>query len=239
MIAQNLKILRENIERKCAEVNRDLCSVKLIAVSKNFGLNEIIQAVNEGVQDFGENKAQELKSKFESLNPKVAWHFIGNLQKNKVKYIINSAEYIHSVDSISLVDEIEKRAGKIDKLQKILIEVKTSYEDSKAGVEEKSELKNLVNHCKNLPHIKLIGLMTIAPFTEDRNIIRKSFSYLSKLKDELNAEGLNLTELSMGMTNDYEIAIEEGATMIRVGSAIFGERNYSKQFNNSTDRKEI
>ncbi len=144
MIAQNLKFLRENIERKCAEANRDPSSVKLIAVSKNFGLEEITQAVNEGVQDFGENKAQELKSKFESLNQKVTWHFIGNLQKNKVKYVVNAAEYIHSVDSIELVDEINKRAGKLNKIQKILLEVKTSYEDSKAGIEEKSELKNLV-----------------------------------------------------------------------------------------------
>ncbi len=230
MIAQNLKILRENIERKCAEANREPSSVRLIAVSKNFGLDEITQAVNEGAQDFGENKAQELKSKFENLSQKVTWHFIGNLQKNKVKYVVNAAEYIHSVDSISLADEINKRADKLNKVQKILLEVKTSYEDSKAGVEEKSELQNLASHCHNLTNVKLIGLMTIAPYTKDENIIRKSFGDLRKLKEELNTQGYNLTELSMGMTNDYEIAIEEGATMIRVGSAIFGERNYSKDW---------
>ena len=243
MIAQNLKVLRENIERKCAEVNRDPSSVKLVAVSKNFGLEEITRAVNEGVQDFGENKAQELKFKFENYpanaEQKITWHFIGNLQKNKVKYVVNAAEFIHSVDSKELLDEINKRAGKLDKIQKILLEVKTSCEDSKAGIEEKRELKNLVSYCKNLPNINLLGLMTIAPFTEDKDIFRKSFSDLRNLKDELNTEGYNLTELSMGMTSDYEIAIEEGATMIRVGSAIFGQRDYSKEINKSLDRKEI
>ncbi len=125
------------------------------------------------------------------------------------------------------------------RVQKILLEVKTSYEDSKAGIEEKRELKNLVSYCKNLPNINLLGLMTIAPFTEDKDIIRKSFSDLRNLKDEINTEGYNLTELSMGMTSDYEIAIEEGATMIRVGSAIFGQRDYSKEINKPLDRKEI
>ncbi len=239
MIAQNLNILRKNIERKCAEVNRSPSSVKLIAVSKNFGLNEITQAINEGVEDFGENKAQELKSKFEELDRKIVWHFIGNLQKNKVKYVINSAGFIHSVDSISLADEINKRAGKINKIQKILIEVKTSFEESKSGIEGKSEIKKLVEHCVALTNLNLVGLMTIAPFTNDKNLIRKSFSYLRNLKDELISEGYSLTELSMGMTNDYEIAIEEGATMIRVGSAIFGERDYSASFKKLKDRKEI
>ena len=229
MIAENLQILRNRIDQICAKVNRDSKSVKLIAVSKSFGVDEIKQAIQAGQAEFGENKAQELVAKFDILGNQVTWHFIGHLQKNKVKYAVRTADYIHSVDSLSLAEEIQKHAEKLGKTQKILIEVKTSQEETKSGVTEKEEIKKIVKYCLKVSNLNLIGLMTIAPFTEDKNLIRKSFSYLRKLKEELNSEGYNLKELSMGMTSDYEIAIEEGATMLRIGSAIFGERTYYKE----------
>jgi pyridoxal phosphate enzyme (YggS family) len=226
MIAENLQVLRKRISRICEKVNRDPKSVKLIAVSKSFGIDEIKQAIQADQTEFGENKAQELVKKFEVLGNQVTWHFIGHLQKNKVKYAVRTADYIHSVDSLLLAEEIQKHAEKLGKVQKILVQAKTSEEETKSGVVEKEELKKIVRYCSGASNLDLIGLMTIAPFTEDQNLIRKSFSDLSKLKDELNSQGYNLKELSMGMTSDYEIAIEEGATMLRIGSAIFGERIY-------------
>jgi len=229
MIAENLQILRNRIEEICEKVNRDPKSVKLIAVSKGFSIDEIKQAIHADQIEFGENKAQELVAKFEVFGNQVIWHFIGHLQRNKVKYAVRTADYIHSVDSLSLAEEIQKRAENLGKTKKILIEVKTSEEETKSGVTEKEEVKRIARYCSQASNLSLIGLMTIAPLTEDKNLIRKSFSYLRKLKEELNTEGYELKELSMGMTSDYEIAIEEGATMLRIGSAIFGERIYYKE----------
>ena len=229
MIAENLKILNEQITAKCEELNRNPEEIKLIAVSKTYGIGAINNANEFGQRDFGENKAQELRDKYNILGGKVTWHFIGNLQRNKVKYVIKAASVIHSVDSIALADEINKQASKIGKVQRILLEVKTSFEESKAGIEDEDTLNILAEHCKTLDNIDLIGLMTMAPFTDDEKIIRQSFSELRKLKDRLNELGFNLRELSMGMTNDFEIGIEEGATMLRIGSAIFGKRDYTKQ----------
>jgi hypothetical protein len=230
MIAENLKQLREKIHRKCTEVNRNPSDIRLIAVSKTFGTEEILTVFNQGVNDFGENKAQELDSKFEVLGNKVTWHFIGHLQRNKVRFAVRSAEYIHSVDSLLLAREINKRAEKINKVQKILLQVKTSQEETKSGIEDESEIRDLIGYCNQMHNLELVGLMTISPLTDDINLIRQSFLYLRKLRDELNSEGFNnVKELSMGMTSDYEIAIEEGATMLRIGSAIFGHRDYSKE----------
>ena len=229
MIAENLKILNERIQSKCNELNRDPEKIKLIAVSKTYAADAINIANDFGLTDFGENKAQELRDKYNILGDKVTWHFIGGLQRNKVKYVVNAASFIHSVDSVSLVDEIDKHAAKLGKVQKILLEVKTSFEESKSGAEGEDNLTELARHCGSLENINLIGLMTMAPFTNDEKIIRQSFSELRKLKDKLNGCGFNLSELSMGMTNDFEIAIEEGATMLRIGSAIFGSRKYTKQ----------
>ena len=230
MIAENIAVLRQKIEETCIRSGRNPAEVKLIAVSKYFGVDKIIEAKNCGLTDFGENRAQELTLKYEKLGNVVTWHFIGTLQKNKVKYAVNAAELIHSVDSLELVEEINKRAEKIGKIQKILLEVKTSEEESKSGLETENEILSLVKRCSELKNIELKGFMTMAPLTEDVNIIRKSFRDLRNLKDQINNIGYNLTELSMGMTSDFEIAIEEGATMIRVGSAIFGDRDYSKDW---------
>ncbi len=230
MIAKNLQIVRDRIAEKCFSVNRDISEITLIAVSKNFGISSISEAFNAGVLNFGENKAQELDEKFRELGSKITWHFIGNLQKNKVKYVVRSAEFIHSVTSLSLAEEINKKAGALNKNQKVLIQVKTSDEKTKSGLTDEAEVIDLVSACKGFSNITPVGLMTIAPFTDDVNLIRKSFSELRKLKEKLNEQGLGLKELSMGMTADFEIAIEEGATMLRIGSAIFGKRNYSKNW---------
>jgi pyridoxal phosphate enzyme (YggS family) len=229
MIAENLKILNEQIQAKCNELNRSAKEIKLIAVSKTYGVDAINNANDLGQTDFGENKAQELRDKYETLGDKVTWHYIGNLQRNKAKYVVKAASFIHSVDSITLADEINKQAAKLGKVQKILLEVKTSFEESKSGAEGEDNLTELARHCNSLENINLIGLMTMAPFTNDEKIIRQSFSELRKLKDKLNGYGFNLSELSMGMTNDFKIAIEEGTTMLRIGSAIFGTRKYTQQ----------
>lgn len=231
MITENIKQVWQKIDRKCAEIGRNSKEIKLIAVSKNFGTDEINTVFESGIKDFGENKAQELISKFEALGNKVTWHFIGHLQKNKVKFAVRSAEFIHSVDSLSLANEINKRAEQLNKIQKILLQVKTSEEETKSGIESEEEVFNIVKSCNELKNVELIGLMTIAPYIPQggKEEIRKSFRYLHKLRDDLNQRDFkNIKELSMGMTSDYEIAIEEGATMLRIGTAIFGQRDYSK-----------
>lgn len=233
MIAINIRHLSERITAKCDEFKRNPKEIKLIAVSKFFGIDAITEAHSLGITDFGENKAQELRDKHEILGDKVIWHFIGNLQRNKVKYAVKAAAYIHSVDSASLADEINKEAKKLNKVQKILLEVKTSSEETKSGLRDEEDVLKLVRHSSNLPNVELIGLMTMAEYTEDERIIRKSFADLRNLKEKINKNGFDLKELSMGMTNDYEIAIEEGTTMLRIGSAIFGQRDTTKDWRQS------
>jgi pyridoxal phosphate enzyme (YggS family) len=230
MIEENLSALIERIEERCKKAGRNPDEIRLIAVSKYFNTDSILEVKKLGIKDFGENRAQELTLKFEKLGESVVWHFIGTLQKNKVKYAVKAAEFIHSVESIELAEEVNNRAEKLGKVQKILIEVKTSEEETKSGIETEAEILELVSKCNELKNVRLIGLMTMAPLTEDEKIIRKSFRDLRILKDRINTKGFNLTELSMGMTSDFEIAIEEGATMLRIGSAIFGERVYSKDW---------
>ncbi len=233
MIAENIKSLQLRIEQKCSGVNRNSSEIKLIAVSKTFGVEDIEKVFDEGLRDFGENKAQELSSKYELLGDKITWHFIGHLQRNKVRSVVPAADYIHSVDSLQLASEINKYAARNNKIQKILLQVKTSEEESKSGIEKKSELLELARYCREYSNVQVEGLMTIAPLTEDGKLIRQSFRQLRKLKDELNSQGFSIKELSMGMTSDFEIAIEEGATMLRIGSAIFGERDYSTDWKDS------
>lgn len=230
MITENLLRLRGKIEEACSKCGRKADEIKLIAVSKYFGTDAILKAKELGVNDFGENRAQELMLKYDKIGDSVIWHFIGTLQKNKVKYAVKCAEYIHSIDSIELLDEVDKRAEKFNKVQKVLLEVKTSEEQTKSGLENETEIFNLVEHSNNLKNINVIGLMTIAPLTDNPELIRKSFRDLAALKNKINEKGFKLTELSMGMTSDFDIAIEEGATMLRIGSAIFGERDYLKDW---------
>lgn len=230
MIAENLKRLRDRINGQCAASGRSAEEIKLIAVSKNFGIDAITEVNKLEITNFGENKAQELRDKFELLGNKVNWHFIGTLQRNKAKYVVRAASLIHSVDSLSLADEINKQAAKNDKVQGILLEIKTSFEETKSGLNQDEQIIKLVEHCKTLSNINLLGLMTMAPYTDDEQLIRKSFSELRNLKDKISQQGFHLTELSMGMTSDFELAIDEGTTMLRVGSAIFGQRDYSKHW---------
>lgn len=227
MIAQNVKNIIDKVDYCCKKNGRKNSDVTIIAVSKNFGVEEIREAYNASMINFGENKAQELEAKFSQLGNMVNWHFIGHLQVNKVKYVAKSAGVIHSVDSIKLADEINKRAANLDKVQNILLEIKTSDEASKFGLTDENEIIKLAEHCAVSSNLKLLGLMTIAPFTDDEKLIRKSFAGLRDLKERLNLRGHSLTELSMGMTHDFEIAIEEGSTLLRIGTAIFGERNYN------------
>jgi pyridoxal phosphate enzyme (YggS family) len=227
MLEKNIKIVWDKISNACFKCGRNVSELRLIAVSKTQPSDLILEAIKLGLNNFGENKAQELKQKAEQINFDVIWHFIGHLQTNKVKYIINHAEFIHSVDSIKLAEEINSKAEKINKRQKILLEVKTSEEESKFGLQSEDDVFNLLEFCKSKANIEVVGLMTMAPFTDNEKLIRKSFSSLRLLKEKINSFGYNLTELSMGMTNDFEIAIEEGSTMLRIGTAIFGERNYN------------
>lgn len=231
MIAENLARIRRNIAVICENSGRNPDEIKIIAVTKYFGIDIIQQAISAGITEFGENKAQELNLKFEKLGDKVAWHFIGNLQKNKVKYVVKAAEFIHSVDSSELADEINSKAKKLNKVQKILLEVNTSSEESKSGLITEEDVFKLTEYCSKKENLELVGLMTMAPFTDDEKVIRNCFSSLRLMKEKLIKNGfIKLTELSIGMTNDYEIAIDEGATMLRIGSAIFGERDYSKDW---------
>ena len=230
MIEQNLYKIKENIFNICAGANRDPAAIKIIAVSKNFGIRHIQEALAAGQIDFGENRPQELDGKSKLINENICWHFIGNLQKNKVKYVVRTAEFIHSVNSLALAEEINKRAEKSEKIQKILVEINTSGEETKQGLSKDSEIDNIIYKISELKNLKLIGLMTMAPYTEDENKIRKSFIFLRMLKDKFVQNGVELKHLSMGMSSDYKIAIEEGETMIRIGSAIFGERDYTKSW---------
>ena len=232
-IAENIKAVKGRIEKACGRANRNPEDVTLVAVSKTFPAEKIIEAAECGITDIGENRVQDAFDKYCVVGNRVRWHFIGHLQKNKVKYIIQFTEFIHSVDSMKLAVEIAKRAESINKVQKVLLEIKTSNEATKFGLTQKDEIFRVAGFCEDNKNIDLQGLMTMAPFVNDEKIIRDSFSRLRNLLEELNKNGFNLKHLSMGMTNDYEIAIEEGATMLRIGSAIFGRRDYSKSWDQS------
>ena len=225
MIAQNYKFVLNNINESCISSNRNIDEIQLIAVSKTFPLSVINEAFDCGIRIFGENKAQELRDKAKDNSNELSWHFIGHLQKNKVKYVVRTADYIHAVDSIELAQEINKRAESLRTGQKVLIEVNTSGEEAKFGLSKIESLFEIIENCNQMDNISVEGLMTMAPYTDDESIIRNTFIQLREMKEKINVYGYNLSQLSMGMTNDYLLAIEEGATMLRIGSAIFGERN--------------
>lgn len=225
MIAENLKIVESKIAEKCGILGRNREEIRLIAVSKTHPAEEIKEAFSAGLRNFGENKAQELRDKSEILDLNFSWHFIGHLQTNKVKYVIGPAEFIHSVDSLKLAEEINSKAFQAGKIQKVLIEIKTSDEATKHGLSSEIEIMKLLEGCSQLRNISPEGFMTMAPYTDDVGVIRRCFKRVNEIRDFASARGFDLKELSMGMTNDYEIAIEEGATMLRIGTAIFGDRN--------------
>ncbi len=230
MVSSNINIVRNRIADVCSLCSRNPAEIKIVAVSKNTGISLINEAISAGVKDFGENKAQEFTEKFPLFSEDINWHFIGHLQRNKIKYVVGKAHLIHSVDSIKLADEINYQAEKLKILQRVLIEVKTSNETDKFGLSDYLEILELARFCASSKNLELTGLMTMAPLTDDEKIISRCFSDLRKLKEELNDTGFALSELSMGMTNDYGIAVKEGATILRLGTAVFGERDYTKSW---------
>jgi pyridoxal phosphate enzyme (YggS family) len=223
MIADNLKNITLRISRSCEKSGRPVSSVKLICVTKEAGIGQINEVIDFGIMDLGENKVQDAIIKYKSIGDKVKWHLIGHLQTNKVKDAVKMFSLIHSVDSLHLAKEISKEASKLKKTQDILIQVNTSGEESKFGISP-DEAQDFFKAVSLYPNINILGLMTIAPEVDDPEKIRPYFLKLRELRDEL-LQRLQLKtyslQLSMGMTNDFEIAIEENSTMVRIGRAIF------------------
>ena len=229
-VCENYLAVEEKVKEACRRAGRSRDEVTLIAVSKTKPMSMIEELLPLGVVDFGENKVQELTAKEEALPSHIRWHMIGHLQRNKVKYIVDKAFLIHSVDSLRLAEAISQEAGKKNVTANILIEVNVAGEDSKFGVRPE-ETAALAESISKLPNISVKGLMTIAPFVENAEENREVFRNLRKLSVDIEEKKFNnvtMAVLSMGMTGDYEVAIEEGATMVRVGTGIFGERYYSK-----------
>ena len=230
-IAHNLSDVHANMEEACNKSGRRTESVKLIAVSKTKPFEELLAAYNAGERIFGENKVQEICEKYERINemPGAVFHMIGHLQTNKVRQVIDKVAMIHSVDSLHLAQVIDKEAARIERRMDILIEVNVADEESKFGI-ACDEVENLVRECSKLSNVHVCGLMTIAPFVTNSEENRQYFKKLKKLCVDLKAKNIDNTDmsiLSMGMTGDYQVAIEEGATMVRVGTGIFGARNYN------------
>ena len=229
IVSDNLKAVEEKIQKACDRAGRDRSEVTLIAVSKTKPVDMLLEAYNDGIRTFGENKVQELTGKIEQMPDDIQWHMIGHPQRNKVKYIAGKVALIHSVDSYRLAEEINIQAKKHGCIIPILIEVNVANEESKFGV-KLDEAEDLVRECAALDGITVKGLMTIAPFVEDPEDNRPVFKALKDKSVDIAAKKIDnvyMDILSMGMTNDYEIAIEEGATMVRVGTGIFGARNYN------------
>ena len=226
MLKERIERVLERIERACERAGRSPSEIRLVAVTKTFPAEIVREAFELGLREFGENRAQELREKYEKLKDlDITWHFIGRIQTNKVKYFVPIADYVHSVWREVEIDEIEKRAAKIGKKMKVFIEVNVSGEETKAGVDPK-DLKRIVEYASSKDHIEVIGLMTMAPFVENPEEVRWVFRKLRELRDEISREFPGVKELSMGMSNDFEVAIEEGATFVRIGSAIFGPREH-------------
>ena len=230
MLKDNFTEVENKICSACERSGRSRDEVTLIAVSKTKPVSMLKEAYDLGTRIFGENKVQEIVDKYDALPDDISWQMIGHLQRNKIKYIIDKVDMIHSVDSYRLAEAIEKEAAKKDVNIDILIEVNVAREDSKFGVMPEDTF-DLINEIAKLPHVHIQGLMTIAPFVENPEENRKYFNHLRKLSvdiDEKKVDNVNMAVLSMGMTNDYEVAIEEGATMVRVGTGLFGARNYDQ-----------
>jgi len=231
LLKENLKNVEDNIQKSCEKVGRNRDEVTLIAVSKTKPIEMLNEIYNEEIRDFGENKVQELTEKIEVMPKDIRWHMIGHLQRNKVKYIIDKVTLIHSVDSIRLAQEISKEAQKHQITANILIEVNIAQEETKFGIRQEETIA-MVKEIAALPNICIKGLMTIAPYVVDSEENRLYFRKIKQLSVDItnkNIDNVSMEILSMGMTGDYTVAIEEGATMVRVGTGIFGERDYSKK----------
>lgn len=224
----NLNKLREDIEKTLERLNKPKDYVKLVGVTKTVDVETIEKAIKLGLEDIGENKVQELVEKIDNIGKKVNYHMIGHLQTNKVKYIIDSVSLIHSLDRISLAKEIDKRAGQKNLIIDVLVQVNIAEEESKFGLKVEDVIP-FIEEVSKYKNIRIKGLMTLAPYTDDEDLLRKVFRTMTSLKDkvaDIKIVNVEMEYLSMGMSNDYKIAIEEGANLIRVGSRIFGDRNY-------------
>lgn len=229
-IQVNIADIKEEIKQICHSCGRNPEDITLVVVTKTVDPERINYAVDCGVSNLGENKVQEIMDKYETVSKNIKWHLIGHLQTNKVKYIIDKVELIHSVDSIKLAEEISKRAERYDITKDVLVQINVAEEETKFGI-GLEEAVNFVKSISAFDNIRIKGLMTIAPYSENPEGVRLVFRQLREKFDELSQMNLPNTEmkyLSMGMSNDYRIAIEEGANMIRIGTAIFGKRNYNK-----------
>ena len=229
MVAENLAQVQKTINESCNQINRDPNEVTLIAVSKTKPVEMLKEAYDAGARVFGENKVQEIVDKYDQMPSDVKWHMIGHLQRNKVKYIVDKVAMIHSVDSLRLAETIEKEAAKKAVIVPILIEVNVAQEESKFGLRPE-EVLPLIEQIADFSHIRIKGLMTIAPYVDNAEENREIFRELKKLSVDIAAKNINnvtMSVLSMGMTGDYMVAVQEGATMVRVGTGIFGARNYA------------
>ena len=228
-IKLNIDSIKQRIAAVAKRAGRDPLSIKLMAVTKTVEPERIGKAIDAGLTMLGENYVQEAKDKIAIIGDAAQWHMIGHLQTNKAKYAVKLFNFVHSVDRLELARELDKRAGQINRKLNVLIEV-NSGEESKSGI-EKTQALELVRQVARLPNIAIRGLMTMAPYSDDPENSRPYFKALRELRDEIKHEdiaGISMEELSMGMTDDFEVAIEEGATIIRVGRAIFGTRQYPK-----------
>ena len=231
MLKENLANVEKNIEQACKNAGRSRDEVTLIAVSKTKPVEMLQEIYDENIRDFGENKVQELCSKMEQLPSDIRWHIIGDLQRNKVKYNVRKVELIHSVDTYRLAEEINIQAKKQNVIVPILVEVNIAHEESKFGISAEDAIL-LVEEISKLENIRIKGLMTIAPYVENPEDNRLYFRKIKQLSVDItnkNIDNVFMEILSMGMTGDYMVAIEEGATMVRVGTGIFGERNYKQE----------
>lgn len=233
MLVENYEKVLHEVRESCKKAQRDEREVTLIAVSKTKPASDIKELYDYGVREFGENKVQELCEKYEELPKDIKWHMIGHLQRNKVKYIVDKVELIHSVDSVRLARAIDEEAAKKNVVADILIEVNVAEEESKFGV-TCGETLEMVKEIAGFDHIRIKGLMTIAPFVENEEDNRIYFQKLKQLAVDIKSKNIDnvcMDFLSMGMTGDYRTAIEEGASYVRVGTGIFGERNYNLKEN--------
>lgn len=228
-IKERYKDILARINAACKNAGRDPSEITIVAVSKTKPDEDILALIREGQLHFGENRAKALETRMEKIGePEVEWHFIGNLQTNKIKYMAHRVNWIQSIHKKKALKEVEKRAAENNRTINVLVQVNISHEDQKSGCDPE-QLPDMLKYAQDLEHTKVRGLMGMATFTDDLNVVRPEFKQLHDLREEnkhLIKGSVTLEHLSMGMTNDLEVAIEEGSTMVRIGTAIFGERNY-------------